>query len=70
MKLATYQYDGIQQPGVLNLDRVLPLNQAGFDDLLSLISGGDPEPLQSQVVMWSGRRFLPKACNLPPEGLT
>jgi hypothetical protein len=42
MKLVTYlYYDDIKQPGILDAETVLPLMQAGSDDLLSLIAGGD-----------------------------
>jgi len=41
MKLVTHLYDVIKQPEILDADAVLPLKQAGFDELLSLIAGGD-----------------------------
>jgi 2-keto-4-pentenoate hydratase/2-oxohepta-3-ene-1,7-dioic acid hydratase in catechol pathway len=40
MKLVTFLYEGRTQPGLLDADQVLPLNQAGFDDALSLIADG------------------------------
>jgi 2-keto-4-pentenoate hydratase/2-oxohepta-3-ene-1,7-dioic acid hydratase in catechol pathway len=41
MKLVTFLHKGSQQPGLLDAGQVLPLKQAGFDDVLSLIAGGE-----------------------------
>jgi hypothetical protein len=41
MKLVTFLYEGIEQFGLLDAGQVLPLRRAGFNDVLSLIAGGD-----------------------------
>ena len=41
MKLVTFFFEGTKQPGLLDAGQVLPLKHAGFDDLLSLIAGGE-----------------------------
>jgi 2-keto-4-pentenoate hydratase/2-oxohepta-3-ene-1,7-dioic acid hydratase in catechol pathway len=41
MKLVTFLYEGSRQPGLLDAGQVLPLRQAGFNDVLSLIAGGE-----------------------------
>jgi len=40
MKLVTFVFEGIEQPGLLDAGQVLPLKQAGFDSVLSLIADG------------------------------
>lgn len=41
MRLITYLYEGSREPGLLVAGQVLPLKQAGFQDVLSLIAGGE-----------------------------
>ncbi len=41
MKLVTFVQDGIRQPGIVASGQVRSLKPAGFDDALSVISGGD-----------------------------
>jgi 2-keto-4-pentenoate hydratase/2-oxohepta-3-ene-1,7-dioic acid hydratase in catechol pathway len=41
MRLVTFLSEGRKQPGLIDAGQVLPLKQAGFEDVLSLIAGGD-----------------------------
>ena len=44
MKRVTFLGEGSRQPGLLDVGQVVTLRRAGFNDVLSLIAGGEQSP--------------------------